>query len=271
MSAVQNNDTGSQQKFLLPVSFGVSSTTLLSVLDQHLANRFAKSRMRPYALHVLHVVDDSVTIHADPKSHMDLVKARFPQHTYEIINLSAAILDSDLTGAESKGDNANTAGLMRYLSSAKTPTDAVDLKIQLRTDLITSRAADQSCNAIIWGDSTTRLAEKIMSETAKGRGGLLSGLLSEASKADQGSAAIPSSYPARDLLRKELVMYCELLEPPLTALLVEQPTTVALSARNSTIDDLMTTYFASVEKDYPSIVANVVRTVEKLRVPDSAD
>lgn len=41
----------------------------------------------------------------------------------------------------------------------------------------------------------------------------------------------------------------------------------AASGRNITIDELMTQYFESIETQYPSIVANVVRTAGKLKPP----
>lgn len=39
----------------------------------------------------------------------------------------------------------------------------------------------------------------------------------------------------------------------------------AASGRNITIDELMTQYFESIETQYPSIVANVVKTAGKLQ------
>lgn len=41
--------------------------------------------------------------------------------------------------------------------------------------------------------------------------------------------------------------------------------------KNSTIDDLTRQYFASIEADYPSIVANVVRTTGKLQARTLAE
>lgn len=55
---------------------------------------------------------------------------------------------------------------------------------------------------------------------------------------------------------------------PLCAAYSAQPKHSAASAasgRNITIDELMTQYFESIETQYPSIVANVVRTAGKLQ------
>jgi len=63
-----------------------------------------------------------------------------------------------------------------------------------------------------------------------------------------------------------------LITPLLTGLIIyqESSSNISASSKDATIDDLMAQYFESVEKDYPSIVANVVRTSSKLQ-PFSLD
>ena len=75
----------------------------------------------------------------------------------------------------------------------------------------------------------------------------------------------------RDLLKKELVAYAAYATPqPLTDIVVpEKPVSTVVSAKNSSIDELMRGYFEGVEKSYPSIVANVVRTTAKLQQRDT--
>jgi len=77
-------------------------------------------------------------------------------------------------------------------------------------------------------------------------------------------------YPMRDLLKKEIVKFSSLTSPPLTDIIVyqSQATQVSASSKSTTIDDLMAQYFESVEENYPSIVANVVRTSSKLKAPE---
>ena len=76
----------------------------------------------------------------------------------------------------------------------------------------------------------------------------------------------------RDLLKKELTTFASLVSPPLTPFtlaaidVARQP----LSSKETTIDDLMSQYFESVEQNYPSIVANVVRTSSKLMLSSSS-
>ena len=47
-------------------------------------------------------------------------------------------------------------------------------------------------------------------------------------------------------------------------LMVIESSKMSVSAKNTTIDELMRGYFEGVEKGFPSIVSNVVRTTGKL-------
>lgn len=77
-------------------------------------------------------------------------------------------------------------------------------------------------------------------------------------------------YPMRDLLKKEIIQFTKLVsDPPLEGLIIpeRQKTIINTTSKGTTIEDLMTQYFESVEENYPSIVANVVRTGSKLEMP----
>lgn len=60
--------------------------------------------------------------------------------------------------------------LMHLLSSLPSTTSRMDILSILRTRLIVEIAKKEGCAAVLWGDSTTRLAQKTLAETAKGRG-----------------------------------------------------------------------------------------------------
>lgn len=256
-----------QRKLLLPLSFGVSSTTMLEVLDSHLDGQAEKSGRLAYALHVLHV-DISVVEQSSGNASLKPIKERFPRHTYSTVAFEDAM---DLPGVEhsstndaSTPDMSNREKLHILISSATSATARTDLIQILRTKLIANYAKQNACEAILWGDSTTKLAEKTLAETAKGRGFSIPWAVTDGESVH----GIKYQYPMRDLLKKELVTYAETTEPPLTSLIVLQTSKPPVSAKNSTIDELMTQYFESVEKEYPSIVANVVRTTAKLEVRD---
>ncbi|KXJ94490.1 hypothetical protein Micbo1qcDRAFT_193644 [Microdochium bolleyi] len=122
-------------------------------------------------------------------------------------------------------------------------------------------------------------------------------------KQASGATGIPIYSPLRDIYRKELFVYLTstpspspssqppadtgdtAAQPPLSALIPPHllpahlrdpssaPTPAAVvSHRDLSIDDVMARYFADVEANYPSVVANVVRTTGKLsRLLSGAD
>lgn len=226
-----------------------------------------------FTLHVLHVDASSVEKDNTDAAALNRVKERFPKHTYSSIALSSVVELADMedllatcniesSQLDEKSDSTNQQTLDRLLSSVPSATSRADVVQMLKSKLIVSFAKLEKCEAIVWGDTTTRLAEKTLAETAKGRGFALPWLVSDG-PSPTGKAFY---YPMRDLLKKELVAYSKFTEPPLTPLIVQQaPISTIVSAKHSTIDDLMKTYFESVEQNYPSIVANVVRTTGKLQ------
>ncbi|KAL8878295.1 MAG: hypothetical protein Q9198_003861 [Flavoplaca austrocitrina] len=135
----------------------------------------------------------------------------------------------------------------------------------LRSQLVEAFAKGNHCDSILYGDSTTRLAERTLSETAKGRGGAIPWLTGDG----RSPHGIKIVYPMRDLLRKEITAYMAMAAPPLRPFLVENTLgkKSSASSKNLTIEDLMGQYFESVESNYPSIVANVVRTSGRLVAP----
>lgn len=164
-----------------------------------------------------------------------------------------------------------------------------DILTILLTHLLTLFALDNNCAAVLYAHSTTRLAEKTLSETAKGRGYSV--------PLSTGDCAVPlppsftthssptttttppplqSVYPLRDLLKKELTTYISLTpalqpfhvpdHPPSSSSSSNAPP-IPTSAKDISIDALMKQYFAGMEQTYPSIVANVVKTIGRVPVP----
>jgi len=142
-------------------------------------------------------------------------------------------------------------------------TSRADIISTLLTRLLVDVAKKNACESILFADSTTRLAEKTLSETAKGRGFSIPWLVSDG----MSPYGIGFNYPLRDLLKKELILFSSLTTPPLDDLVIYQESSshISASSKSTTIDDLMAQYFESVEENYPSIVANVVRTSTKLK------
>ncbi|KAI9875221.1 MAG: cytoplasmic tRNA 2-thiolation protein 2 [Pleopsidium flavum] len=266
-----------QRTLLLPVSCGVSSVTLLHILDQQLQSQLDRTGRAGYSLHVL-LVDTSAEDTGVPTiEHLDELENKYPRPTYSTLTLSeisdyGIALPEDLAhgfitdeGNTSSSLQTSQARLHKFMSSLPSATSKADVLGILRMRLIVEFAKNKGCESILWGDSTTRLAEKTLAETAKGRGFSLPWQTSEG----ESPHGIHFKYPLRDLLKKELSTYSSLTSPPLTPLIVGQSSSrpISASAKSTTIDDLMSQYFESVETNYPSIVANVVRTSSKLSAP----
>ncbi|KAL9029828.1 MAG: hypothetical protein Q9196_001973 [Gyalolechia fulgens] len=204
------------------------------------------------------------------------LKERFPSYSYTVAQLEDVFdlesLDSVETTPSPELGADHTAiskqnRLEAFLAGLPSATSRADMIEILRSRLVKAFAGGKNCDSIVYGDSTTRLAERTMTETAKGRGGALPWLTADG----QSPHGVKVVYPMRDLLRKEITAYTAMTNPPLTHLVVETKpgTTASASSKDTTIEELMGQYFASVEQNYPSIVANVVRTSSRLAAPST--
>ena len=259
------------KRILLPVSFGVSSICLLYVLDEHLKNRLEQGRHAGFTLQVLHI-DQYCLGSASIQDQSTALKQRFPAYQFSSMlledfwdyNMNIGNFLDETQQRDVAELSSNSEKLQYILSTTRSPTSKADLIAVLRRRLTAAFALQHSCTAILYGDTTTRLAERTLSETANGRGVLLPQLTTDGYAPD----GVPVIYPARDVLKKELNLYAQVTEPPLSTLIVEDKRShPAASAKDNTIDGLMRQYFQSVEEAYPSIVANVVRTTGKLNAP----
>lgn len=268
--------TKAAKKLLLPVSFGTSSTCLLSILNTHLQGQLNRMGRTSYDLVIAHV---DLGINHLQGGHtfnqLEKLRARFPNHTYTSTHLQEALdldIDWGALGLEKfrvdKFDS-DQERLRILFSSVSSATSRADIVSTLLTRLLVHIAKKNRCESILFGDSTTRLAEKTLTETAKGRGFSLPWQVSDG----MSPYGIEFHYPLRDLLKKELVMFSSLSPSPLQEIILNQSPSMGVpaSAKSTTIDDLMAQYFESVEENYPSIVANVVRTSSKLKTPLIAD
>ncbi|KAK4540989.1 hypothetical protein LTR36_008358 [Oleoguttula mirabilis] len=265
---VRHSDPGNERVLLLPLSFGSCSTALLHVLSQQLKGQAEKTGRTGFKLHVLHV--DSSDAMAE-SSLLGKVQERYPEHTFSSCPLSDVLavdgvrelFQADSSNSEPLNDDGSSRELTleKLFASLTSPTSRGDILQILLRKLVVNCAKRESCEAILWGHSTTRLAERTLAETAKGRGSSLPWIVADGELLH----GVPFYYPMRDLLSKEIASFTSFLEPPLDDVIATEAVKPAVSTKNTTIDDLMKQYFESVEQEYPSIVANVVKTTAKLR------
>ena len=262
------------KRYLLPLSFGASSTSLLYILDGQLRKQSERMGRTSYELIIAHVDLEFEDASASERncSLWTTVQDRFPQHTYVKVGLADALdiqsIDWPSLGLAVDEQLSLKDRLANLLKSITTATSRSDIASTLLTRLLVFVAEKNNCSSILFGDSTTRLAEKTLTETAKGRGFSLPWQVSDGPSPFGDNLSF--NYPLRDLLKKELIAFTKLTSPPLSNIVVPVNTKSALSAssKSTTIDDLMTQYFESIKENYPSIVANVVRTSSKLKAPD---
>ncbi|KAJ8607513.1 hypothetical protein MRB53_040223 [Persea americana] len=265
----------SARKLLLPLSLGVSSLALLQILDVYFDGQRKRTGRADVELHVL-FVDLNYGRDNDSKQPLERVRALFPFHTYYVRELlplsetSSASLtrpgvgEAVLGNAQSATSDTTIHDILSSLPSATSQADMLEKMLLLN---IVRAAQEIHCESILWGDTTTRLSEKILAETAKGRGFALPWLVNDG----ESPYGPRFCFPLRDLLRKEVSAYVRLTQPALGNLVERSPVAQnRVSSRNVTIDGIMQDYFESVEDNYPSIVTNVTRTVGKLEPPSAS-
>ncbi|KAK0333572.1 Cytoplasmic tRNA 2-thiolation protein 2 [Friedmanniomyces endolithicus] len=247
-----------------------SESVMLKPAMNHLRTQGEKSGRTGYRLHVLYVQDGK----GEPSvasNLVEMVKHRYPEHTYSTRPLSDALalpgmqelLAPNQTTTQDTPATTTPSDLSTLLTNLTSATSRTDLHHLLLRKLLVHSALTHTCSAILWASSTTRLAERTLAETAKG---LAFTLPTQTRDGETPLGGVPSYYPMRDLLRKEVLSYTSLVSPDLEGLILEEKPRPAVSTRDTSIDELMKQYFSSVEREYPSIVANVVRTTGKLLV-----
>ncbi|KAK8157435.1 hypothetical protein IWX90DRAFT_391221 [Phyllosticta citrichinensis] len=274
----KNRKMQSERRLLLPVSFGVSSTTLLSLLHGQLERQRNKTGRTGYTLHVLFVDTSVVEPNVPELQTLEQLRDAFPGHDYSVVELASVYqgdpqdvtreLDTSLEPEPEDASMDPKEKLEKLFLSLSSVTARADLISILRRRLAVRFAQANNCSDILWGDSTTNLAARALAETAKGRGFALPWLVADGVS----PSGIAFRYPLQDVYKKELVAYTDMASSPLKQLIQPEPAMdVAVSAKNTTIDGLMRQYFDSVQQEYPGIVANVARTSSRLEAASAAD
>lgn len=289
------------KRVLVGLSFGPSSAALVDILNDQIQFHFKKRQSAAFDGVVVHVDTDLSAMSSgedeSPLSQklLDGFAGRYPQLTFLRVPLSAvlelgtidwSVLPDVPIGAPGEGAAKRLRDFFDQLPSTTSKSDVLRL---FTRHILISTALREDCRALVLGCSTTALAELTLGETAKGRGFSLPWMVGDGPMTiqrfsashrtqDEGSAedgdGAPKDtaqlyiyYPNRELFRNELVRYTNLVEPPLTDLIPAVDaisSSAVVSLRDTSIEEVMTRYFADVEEKYPSIVANVVRTTAKL-------
>ncbi|KAN0066966.1 Protein of unknown function (DUF2392) domain containing protein [Elaphomyces granulatus] len=264
-----------QPKLLLPLSCGVSSTVLLHILNGQLERQAASGQGRvAYKLHVL-LVDPSTISIVNPSCEERFAQAQqyFPRHTYTRVPFHAIFqydegireTISRFAGSEfeDRDSMSDSERLDAFRAGIPTASSKNDIDNILLTRLIVACARSFGCEAVVWGDSDSRLAAKTLANVAKGRGSSLTWQVCDGLSPWD----IQFSFPLRDLYKSELQLYTVQVPNLADIIVPEQPMQENQSNRNLSIDELMKQYIETQGEKYPGVMANVVRTVAKLQQP----
>uniref|UniRef100_A0A8D2DVQ2 Cytoplasmic tRNA 2-thiolation protein 2 n=1 Tax=Sciurus vulgaris TaxID=55149 RepID=A0A8D2DVQ2_SCIVU len=150
-----------------------------------------------------------------------------------------------------------TAALCRLFDSVRTLTAKEELLQTLRTHLILHVARAHGYSKVMTGDSCTRLAIKLMTNLALGRGAFLAW---DTGFSDERHGDVVVVRPMRDHTLKEVAFYNHLFAVPS----VFTPAIDTKAPEKASIHRLMEAFILRLQSQFPSTISTVYRTSEKL-------
>nr|XP_055088777.1 cytoplasmic tRNA 2-thiolation protein 2 isoform X3 [Symphalangus syndactylus] len=152
---------------------------------------------------------------------------------------------------------AQTEALSQLFCSVRTLTAKEELLQTLRTHLIVHTARAHGYSKVMTGDSCTRLAIKLMTNLALGRGAFLAW---DTGFSDERHGDVVVVRPMRDHTLKEVAFYNRLFSVPS----VFTPAVDTKAPEKASIHRLMEAFIIRLQTQFPSTVSTVYRTSEKL-------
>ncbi|XP_059941400.1 cytoplasmic tRNA 2-thiolation protein 2 isoform X1 [Mesoplodon densirostris] len=150
-----------------------------------------------------------------------------------------------------------TEALSRLFNSVKTLTAKEELLQTLRTHLILHVARTHGYSKVMMGDSCTRLAIKLMTSLALGRGAFLAW---DTGFSDERHGDVVVVRPMREHTLKEVAFYNRLFAVPS----IFTPAVDTKAPEKASIHRLMEAFILRLQAQFPSTVSTVYRTSEKL-------
>nr|CAD7423817.1 unnamed protein product [Timema monikensis] len=167
---------------------------------------------------------------------------------------NTCLLNPDLSLEEEDELDLKLLALFKNVTSL---TSKEDLLMKLRNQLLVRVAKELKCSKVFVGESSTRLAVKILTNVALGRGAHLS---LDVGFCDSRDGAIKVLRPMRDFTNKEVAFYnfFNKLEPLVISSLGTKADTQA------SIQKLTEKFVTDLQDNFPATVSTVFRTGEKL-------
>ncbi|KAI2662264.1 Cytoplasmic tRNA 2-thiolation protein 2 [Labeo rohita] len=170
-------------------------------------------------------------------------------------NVASAV--AKLSIEDSSYSPEHKLALERLFSSLKTLTAKEDMLQTLRQHLILHIARENGYSKVMMGDSCSRLAVKLLSNIALGRGAALA---SDTGFSDPRYGDVVIVRPMRDYSSKEIAIYSRMFNVP----------SVFISGLDTKTHDkasiqrLTESFVTNLQADFPSTVSTIYRTSEKL-------
>ncbi|XP_047646206.1 cytoplasmic tRNA 2-thiolation protein 2 [Phacochoerus africanus] len=150
-----------------------------------------------------------------------------------------------------------TEALCRLFDSVKTLTAREELLQTLRTHLVLHVARTHGYSKVMTGDSCTRLAVRLLTSLALGRGAFLAW---DTGFSDERHGDVVVVRPMREHTLKEVAFYNRLFAVPS----VFTPAIDTKAPEKASIHRLMEAFLLRLQARFPSTVSTVYRTSEKL-------
>lgn len=257
-------------KMLLALSGGLASAVLVDLVFTSVRRTRGK-----YEMPTIIYIDDTEYTGQDRqaiRSMLDTLKLRYCDMTFLERPMSDvehyAIAGAHRTRFPSRSGETSRQtiqSLEECIALLPSKTSQEDMLALYRERLLLETAREHSCEAILFGNSATALAAKTLSLTAKGRGYALPWETADHAMSHTG---VWSVRPLKGLMSAEVEIYGRLMG--LSTTLCEK-VCAGSSRKAGSIDELTQRYFHNLEEQFPSLVATVVRTTNKLVEPVPRD
>lgn len=189
-----------RRRIMVATSYGKSSTTVLELLHWHRLEQLRRARRAEYDVFVVHVDERALGVQSAPEQVVEEMKAAYDQFEYQTVPLQdiyqfEEAIDSvsqpggldhappELppagTDEPTQDQSPELQKLSNLLTSLTSKSSQADMISILRTRLIIEIAKKENCEAILFGDSLTRVAQMVLAEVTKGRGHAIPWLISD--------------------------------------------------------------------------------------------
>ncbi|XP_051565194.1 cytoplasmic tRNA 2-thiolation protein 2 isoform X1 [Myxocyprinus asiaticus] len=199
-----------------------------------------------------------VPLSSDPDQSNPSYKLAVDQYIkQDLAEEAAAGAVSQLSIQDSVYSPEHKLALERLFASLKTLTAKEDMLQTLRQHLILHTARVNGYSKVMMGESCSRLAVKLLSKIALGRGAALA---SDTGFSDPRYGDVVIARPMRDYSSKEIALYSRMFNVP--SVFISGLDTKAHD--KASIQRLTESFVTNLQADFPSTVSTIYRTSEKL-------